>query len=1426
MVPADRLAMETRPVDVIVPVYGGGQRVRRCIESVLGAPVSTPFDVIVIDDASPEPELVGYLEGLAAEGRINLLRNATNLGFVRTVNRGMMQHPDRDVVLLNSDTEVANDWLDRLQRCVRCAPDIGTATPFSNNATVCSYPDFCADNAVPAIGLAALDEIFSRTNAGETVELPTAVGFCMYIRRACLNAVGLFDAIRFGRGYGEENDFSRRAAKAGWRNVLCADVYVYHAGGVSFAEERGRLMDKAATVLSDMPPEYEALVEQFVSSDPPAEFRRRVDLELVATLAREKRESAGNPARAVQLHIVHDLGGGVAQWVEDYCRADKAGVNLILKPFCQGPAYGEGLLLYQSTMHGAPVGFWRFSKPIAVCEASHPEYREALSTIIKRYNVGVVFVSSLIGHALDPLDTGLPTAVINHDFFPFCPTINLHFGDVCTGCDDTRLAECAHHNPLFKPFAHFDVEHRLAVRAAYFACIGENDIVLCAPTEIVRRHLRQVFPSLKTAPFVVIPHGCRNAYAPIVRAPASATSKLQVVVLGLLPTHKGGQLLRDAMDRLVAFADVHLVGVGEFGEAFRDVPGVHIVERYERESLPEILVAIQPDVGLLPSIVPETYSYALTELFQLGIPPVATRLGAFAERIQSSLNGWLFEPDACAMVECLRSIHLNRKSIAEVRTRLPTMAWRTAGEMVADYQRLLAVEGSEEAACRFQAMPSLEGAERDRADLALAAASRWKAEQGLQRRYWLAQHRLEAMRHHLHASTSELAGLKAQLEEADALRMKSAGALQRCTEDMQSLRASTSWRISRPLRWLGGKLRQAGQVAYGLADQAVSEASPAAVSAQSASENPELLEHIPSGAPATSCQDVRTLFTGRISAMPSPPLISVLVVTFNAPASHLERMLASLRDQFYPHWQLCVVDDGSTQSHVAAVLKDFAQDDHRVVLELGGAHDGISVATNRALGLASGDFCVLLEQDAWLEPQALFRIAETALGENPDWVYSDEILVDHQTGDVKHYLFRPAFSPEYLRSCPVIVNQFCFRTEFLRRLGGLNEELAVSQYYDLALRASEIATKIAHIPEVLCCRRETADLQLSVERGDTNEANASTLKNHLSRCGEKGWANRVSGSDFMDVRYPLRDDVRVAILIPTRNRHELVQACIESLDKTLGDIPHDIVLIDHDSDDPEAKAYFSSLAQRVTLLRYTGAFNFSAINNWATAQLRGEYSHYLFCNNDIEALRPGWLERMLELGQKKDVGIVGAKLCYPDLKTVQHAGVVVACCGVAENLGRFHEGDMKPHDFGYLGSLVCNREVSAVTGACLLARTDVFHAVGGFDDVIAVGYGDVDLCLRVRDLGYRVLWCAHASLIHHESATRGQSASDPHPDDTAYFLSKWADMYRTGDPYFNPNFSSESPNWQIKEPNGFDPDCRPRIYSRRQEGVSERYKRK
>ncbi len=544
--------------------------------------------------------------------------------------------------------------------------------------------------------------------------------------------------------------------------------------------------------------------------------------------------------------------------------------------------------------------------------------------------------------------------------------------------------------------------------------------------------------------------------------------------------------------------------------------------------------------------------------------------------------------------------------------------------------------------------------------------------------------------------------------------------------------------------------------------------------------------------------------TYKSAELPRQPLISLLMPVYDTPAEWLRQAIDSVLAQAYPFWELCIVDDASPHSHVREILETYRQSDERIKVAYRATNGQVSLASNDALALASGEFVALLDHDDVLERHALYRLAQTIVADQPDMIYSDEALVTGQIEDTHGFFFRPGFSPELLRAHPYIVHLAAFRTALLRDIGGFDPALTVSQDYDLILRASEKAATIVHIPEVLYRWRTHGESAGHRKQDEVMAASQTVLRTHLARCGESAEVGEGAIYNFFDIRYPLRPGQRVAIIIPSKNHGELVRQCVTSIEHSVLEIPYDILIVDHESDDPASIAVFAELGERHKVLRYSGEFNFSAINNWAVAHLDGEYSHYLLCNNDIEALMPGWLERLVELGQHDDIGVVGAKLYYPDGQTIQHAGVCVGMYGLAEHYGKFMAREvpgvgLRP---GYLGSLIANHEVSAVTGACMLIRSDAYTKVGGFDEKIAVGFGDVDLCLRVREAGFRVLFCPHAELLHHESFTRGKrsdaSFHDPHPADTALFLDRWKDFLKAGDPYYNPNLPLDNTSWTLK----------------------------
>ena len=269
----------TRSIDIVIPVYRQLELTRRCVESALREPDAALGTIHLINDASPEQELAEYCRQAAANDRIELIEHEDNQGFVFSVNEGLEVAGDRDVVILNSDTEVPLGWLHRLKLAAQANPDAASVTPFSNNATICSYPDFCRENELPpGLGGKEVDQLFAKANEGVSIEVPTGVGFCMFMRRAAIDEVGGFDEEGFGRGYGEENDWCLRASAKGWKHYLCADLYVYHAGGASFGAEAETLQANAMAVISSRYPDYERQIADFIEADPIEPVRHAVDL--------------------------------------------------------------------------------------------------------------------------------------------------------------------------------------------------------------------------------------------------------------------------------------------------------------------------------------------------------------------------------------------------------------------------------------------------------------------------------------------------------------------------------------------------------------------------------------------------------------------------------------------------------------------------------------------------------------------------------------------------------------------------------------------------------------------------------------------------------------------------------------------------------------------------------------------------------------------------------------------------------------------------------------------------------------------------------------------------------------------------------------------------------------------------------------------
>ncbi|MDR3737186.1 MAG: glycoside hydrolase family 99-like domain-containing protein [Acidobacteriaceae bacterium] len=535
------------------------------------------------------------------------------------------------------------------------------------------------------------------------------------------------------------------------------------------------------------------------------------------------------------------------------------------------------------------------------------------------------------------------------------------------------------------------------------------------------------------------------------------------------------------------------------------------------------------------------------------------------------------------------------------------------------------------------------------------------------------------------------------------------------------------------------------------------------------------------------------------------PLISVVMLVYNTPEPYLRRSLETVRDQLYQHWELCVVDDASKKPHVTAILAEYAAKDSRIKVIRREANGHISAASNTGLELAAGEFIALMDHDDELPAHALYMIAlEIERHPNLDIIYSDEDKIDENSVRYDPY-FKSDWSPDLLLGQNMVSHLGVYRRSLLKEIGGFRIGYEGSQDYDLVLRAVEKSdsSRIRHIPAILYHWRvfSSSSSFSTTELPTTTNAARRALQDHFDRCRIAATVDLAPRVDrFFRISYQIPNPPPlVTLIVPTRDKVDLLRQCVDGiLDQT--DYQNiELLIIDNNSTEQETFSYFTKLKNRdrVRVINYAGAFNYSAINNFGVRHAHGTLIGLI--NNDIKVIEPHWLSEMVSHALRPEVGAVGAKLYYGN-DTIQHAGVITGINGVGnhiyKNLPRSHPG--------YFGRLHLVQNLSAVTAACLITRSEIFEEVGGLDEInLAVAFNDVDFCLRIREKGYLIVWTPAAELYHLESASRG---SDMAPDkierfrrEVSYMIGHWGKTL-TSDPYYNPNLTLESTNYDLAFP--------------------------
>lgn len=530
-------------------------------------------------------------------------------------------------------------------------------------------------------------------------------------------------------------------------------------------------------------------------------------------------------------------------------------------------------------------------------------------------------------------------------------------------------------------------------------------------------------------------------------------------------------------------------------------------------------------------------------------------------------------------------------------------------------------------------------------------------------------------------------------------------------------------------------------------------------------------------------------------------VFSIAVPVFRTPAKFLCEMIESVRSQSFPFWELCLANADPEDREVAEILERYCREDRRIRVKNLKENKGISENTNAALAMARGEFVGLLDHDDLLAPDALYEMAaRLEKDEGIDVFYTDE---DKVTTDLSEHFqphLKPDFNLDLLRSNNYICHFFVVRREIAESIGGFRPEFNGAQDYDFIFRCTEQAEKIVHIPRILYHWRvhsaSTADNPAS--KMYAYEAGKRAIEGNLERSGVRGVVSLRQDYGFYDVHYPVEGEPLVSILIPNKDQKETLMHCIRSVLETSTWKNLEILIIENNSEREEIFACYRELEKdpRIRILTYPGkTFNYSAINNFGVQQAKGEY--LLFLNNDIEVITPDWIEQMLGNCQRPEVGIVGAKLYYPD-NTIQHAGIIIGIGGIA---GHAFLGLARAKS-GYLHKASLQMDYSAVTAACMMMKAEAFRKAGGFEEKLTVAFNDVDLCLRTVEQGWLVVYDPHVEMYHYESKSRGAEDSEEKlrrfQQEIEFMRTRWIRLLKDGDPNYNPNLTLSKWNYSLR----------------------------
>lgn len=614
--------------DVIIPIYNAYDATVDCIESVIKNTDLTKDRLILVNDCSPDERISAHINAVKAqyqELNIVVIENEKNKGFVGTVNVGM-RYSENDVLLLNSDTIVGKNWLEKMKNCAYSQPKVGTVTAMSNNATLVSVPQGLMRNEIPDnITIDEYNDMLSGCAYRDYPELPTAHGFCLYIRREALDLMGFFDEESFGRGYAEENDFSYRCMDYGFKNLLCDDVIVYHLESQSFSEEREKVLEAHLKIVRERYPEYAAYVDHWCNTFP---------IDYICKNIKYNLELSKKKNILLVIHEWDNVIGGTTIHVRDIISALTDYFNFhVLFPI--GSDY-----IVESFFGNETI---RTTMPFAVRTMAkynrfNREYRKMIDCIIRAYAIDAVHVHHLSGHFFDIADItqkyGVNSIITLHDFYSLCPSVNMLYCNekYCENMTEKNCAECLRksHRASNDIIPEWQSEWHGFLKKF-------NKVIV--PSEDTKIKLNKFFDDIE---ITVIEHGVDNSKAGII---PSINGKLKVAFIGVLCRHKGSDIIRSLID-VCKDIEFHTFGKSEFADLENNRANYTFHGPYKRENLSQLLSENKINVICFLQIWPETYSYTINEAVSAGIPVLSLDIGAGAERVKKYKLGWVLPHDS------------------------------------------------------------------------------------------------------------------------------------------------------------------------------------------------------------------------------------------------------------------------------------------------------------------------------------------------------------------------------------------------------------------------------------------------------------------------------------------------------------------------------------------------------------------------------------------------------------------------------------------------------------------------------------------------------------------------------------------------------------------------------------------------------------